>query len=128
MKRMEIVKILSILMAIATVIYVGAEVYGYSNSSQIRDVVYFADLYEGESSPPIYTPEQLGIVQVGLDYENNTKGVHIIVDKDREPFPLQTVQPIFQYNGTLYKISPLWTAYGVPPNLPQQPAGAAFAE
>jgi len=124
MKRMKIIGILAIVMAIATAIWVGAEAYAYSNHSR-GDVLYAADLYTSEIPPPIWnTTEQLGIVEV-IEYENTTS-VHINVDKEREPFPLQEVQPIFQYNGKFYKVSPLWMGYPVPPNLPQQPAGAAL--
>jgi len=120
MERMKIVKILAIVMIATTAIYVGIEAYAYSNSS-MGDVLYAADLYPSE---PVtwYPPEELGIVQV-IEYENTTS-VHINVDKEKEPFPLQEVQPIFRYNEKFYKVSPLWMGYPVPPNLPQQPFGA----
>jgi len=122
MKRMEIVKILAIVMTIATVMYVGGEVYAHSNSSR-GDVLYAAVLYESEIPPPVWnTTEQLGIVEV-IEYENTTS-VHINVDLEKAPFPLQEVQPIFQYKGKFYKVSPLWMGYPVPLNLPQQPFGA----
>lgn len=122
MERMKIVKILAIVMIAATAMYVGTEVYAYSNSSR-GDVLYAANLYESEVPPPAwYTPEQLGIVEV-IEYENTTS-VHINVDREKEPFPLQEVQPIFQYNEKFFKVSPLWMGYPVPPNLPQQPEGA----
>ncbi len=121
---MKIVKILALVMSITTAMYIGAEAYAYSNSAR-GDVLYAADLYDSENPPPpIYTHEQLGIVEV-IEYENTTS-VHINVDKEREPFPLQEVQPIFQYKGKFYKVSPLWMGYPVPPNLPQQPVGAVF--
>ena len=123
MRRIKIVKILAIVMVIATVIYIAAETYAYSNSSR-GNVSYAADLYESEIPPPIWnTTEQLGIVEV-IEYENATS-VHINVDKEREPFPLQEVQPIFQYEDKFYKVSPLWMGYPVPPNLLQQPIGFA---
>ena len=127
MRRIKIVKILAIVMVIATVIYVAAEAYAYSNSSR-GDVLYAADLYESEIPPPIWnTTEQLGIVEViDYGYGENATWVHINVDKEREPFPLQEVQPIFQYKGKFYKVSPLWMMPGLPRNLLQQPAGAVF--
>lgn len=124
MKKLSIVLLAAIVMTIATGIYVRAEAYAYSNSSR-GDVLYASNLYESENPPPHwYEPEELGIIEV-IEYENTTS-VHINVDKEREPFPLQEVQPIFQYKDKFYKVSPLWMGYPVPPNLPQQPAGAVF--
>lgn len=126
MKRMKMVKILAILMAMATVLYIGIEVYGYNNSHR-EYVLYAAELYEGEIPPPLwYTPEQLGAVEVADYRVENATNVWLVVPPGEEPFPLQEVQPIFKYKEKFYKVSPLWAGYPVPSNLPQQPIGAAL--
>jgi hypothetical protein len=102
MKRMKMVKILAILMAMATVLYIGIEVYGYNNSHR-EYVLYAAELYEGEIPPPLwYTPEQLGIFEV-IERENSTS-VRIAVDIEREQLILREVHPIFQYKDKFYKV------------------------
>jgi hypothetical protein len=125
MKRMEIVKILSILMAIATVIYVGTEVYAYNHNPLNGGIAYSATLYEGEIPPPHwYTPEQLGAVFVADYGDENATVVWLVVPPGNEPFPLREVKPIFKYKERFYQVSELCIGYPVPSNLPQQPVGA----
>ena len=114
MKR--IVKASLLLIAILTVIYAGLVMYANANSSYgwgHRDVVYGAVKYESETPPTDwYTPEQLGIVKM-VYYEENCTWFHAVVDREKEPFPLQEEQPIFKYKDKFYQISPLWTTPGL---------------
>ena len=125
MKRKKILKMLAVLMAIATVVYVGTEVYAYKNSKDRPQggIAYGVEPYEGERPSKVYTPEELGAVDFIFYYYTDIPS-HIIVPPGKEPFPLQEVQPVFEYKGKLYRVSALWAAYPVPPNLPQQPVGA----
>ena len=128
MKRMKMVEILAIVMIMATAIWVGAEAYGYSNhlNSSGHHVIINANLYISDVPPPVWnTTEELGIIKV-YEYEYDNVTIYLEV-KDREKADsLRELQPILQYNGTFYKVDPLETSYPVPPNLPQQPVGAAF--
>ncbi|MBS7632948.1 hypothetical protein KEJ15_04910 [Candidatus Bathyarchaeota archaeon] len=121
-KKMKIIKIFSVVMIIVTVAYVSYEAHAYSNNDSRGSTAYGVDLYTGESPPPVwYTPEDLGIIDY---YPDENCFSHVIVDKSKEPFPLQEVQPMFLYKDKFYQVSALWTAYPVPKNLPQQPVGA----
>ncbi|MGB9778949.1 MAG: hypothetical protein ACPLW8_06040 [Candidatus Bathyarchaeales archaeon] len=145
MERMKIVKILVVLMAIATVIYIGTEAYAYVNANTFDDPdcgwirpgaerggwAVSAELYRGETPPPKwYHPEELGAVAI-LDYGiENATVVWLIVPFDSDPLrdELRQQKPIFIHPGTgrFYQISELCIAFPVPPNLPQQPVGVAL--
>ena len=115
MKR--IVKASILLMAILTVIYAGLVAYANANPSGLsghRYILPAAFEYESETPPTEwYTPEQLGIVKIIEHGENNTCWLHVLVDREKEPFPLQEEQPIFKYKDKFYQISPLWTTPGL---------------
>jgi len=119
MKR--VVKAALILMTILTVIYVSAVVYANANANANsspyphRYVLYAAFEYEGDAPPAErYTPEQLGIYHV-IEYgENGSYWLHIAVDREKEPFPLQEKQPVFLYEDKLYQVSPRWITPGLP--------------
>lgn len=122
----NVVKATLILMGILTVIYAGAVAYVNANSSLddniegdlSRAVLYAAFEYESETPPSVwYTPEQLGITGV-IRYGENCSWLHIGVDREKEPFPLQREQPIFLYKDKFYKVSHLWvTPAGCDPNV-----------
>jgi len=119
MKR--VVKAALILMAILTVIYVSAVVYANVNSHPYphRYVLYAAFEYEGDTPPTEwYTPEQLGIYDA-IEYEENGSWLHIAVDREKEPFPLQEKQPVFLYKDKFYQVSPLWVTPGLPESIKQ---------
>ena len=65
-------KIVLLLMAISTVVYIGAVVYADSSVySAYNDIVYAAFEYESETPPTNwYTPEQLGIFNI-MEYGEN---------------------------------------------------------
>jgi len=102
-------------MATLTVVYAGLVVYANANSSLSghREVAHTAVKYESETPPAEwYTPEQLGIVEL-VYYEENCTWLHAVVDREKEPFPLQEEQSIFKYKDKFYQISPLWTTPGL---------------
>ena len=110
-----------ILMAILTVIYVSAVVYANTNANAYphRYVLYGAFEYESETPPTDwYTPEQLGIYDV-IEYGENGSWLHIAVDREKEPFPLQSENPIFLYQDKFYHVSPLWVTPGLPEGVKQ---------
>jgi hypothetical protein len=115
-----VMKAVPILMAILTVTYVGVGVYANTTASSNRYVLYAAFEYEGETPPTEwYTPEQLGIYGV-IEYgENSSYWLHIAVDREKEPFPLQEKQPIFLYKDKYYQVSPLWATPGLPESVKQ---------
>src|SRR4030043_745381 len=97
MKR--IVKVALLSMVVLTLIYVSAVVYLYaglhadSGYYSYRYVLYTANEYEGDMPPTEwYTMEQLGICAV-TEYANGS-WLHIGVDLENEPFPLQEETPI----------------------------------
>ena len=109
-----------ILMAILTVIYVSAVVCANTNANAYphRYVLYGAFEYESETPPTDwYTPEQLGIYDV-IEYGENG-WLHIAVDREKEPFPLQSENPIFLYKDKFYQVSPLWVTPGLPEGVKQ---------
>lgn len=114
-------KIVLLLMAMSTVVYIGAVVYADSSVySAYDEVLYAAFEYESETLPTNwYTPEQLGIFDIMEYGENGSHWLHIAVDPKHEPFPLQKEQPIFLYNGTFYQVSPLWVTPGLPESVKQ---------
>jgi hypothetical protein len=113
-------------MTVLTVGYAGFLVYLSASSvsahQQTSDsgylVVYSAEEYVSEEPPTtMYTREELGIVEV-IDYGvESPTWVHVVVDREKEPFPLQKNSPIFSYKDRLYQVAPLW----VSPGLPEQP-------
>jgi hypothetical protein len=103
------------------VIYVSAVVYADVNSPPYphRHVLYAAFEYEGDTPPTEwYTPEQLGICDA-IEYEENGSWLHIAVDREKEPFPLQEKQPVFLYKDKFYQVSPLWVTPGLPESIKQ---------
>ena len=133
-KMRKIVKTSLLLMAILTVVYACVVVYAYANANSSnanssngltdhpygwthRYVAYGAFEYESETPPTEwYTPEQLGIVEI-LDYEENCTWFQVVVDREKEPFPLLELQeeelPIFKYKDKFYRISHLWVTPGL---------------
>lgn len=119
------VKILLVLMSILTMIYIGAVVYANTNSSS-GDRVYAA--FEHETEPPFwYTPEELGIIKI-IEYGNESYWLHVVVDVEKEPFPLQVERPIFKYKDKFFQISDLWITPGLPESVKQWqvPAGVGI--
>ncbi len=118
MKR--VVKAALILMAILTVTYVGVVAYANTTANFHRYVLYAAFEYEGDTpSTEWYTQEQLGIYGV-IEYGGNgSYWLHIAVDREKEPFPLQEKQPIFLYKDKYYQVSPLWATPGLPESVKQ---------
>ena len=124
----KIVKVTLLLVAILTVIYVSAVVYAYANSNLIHDVVYTAYEYESETPPTDwYTPEQLGIYEV-IELGENADCLQIVVHQEKEPFPLQSENPIFLYKDKFYQISSHWVTPGLPEHVKQwqTPIGGAL--
>ncbi len=115
------VKAALLLMAILTVIYVSAVVWAQTN---YNDVVYAAVEYESEAPPTDwYEPEQLGIVKI---IEREGGWLHTVVDREKEPFPLQSENPIFLYKEKFYQISSLWATPGLADPQWQVPVGGAL--
>jgi len=116
-------------MMIFTAIYVFAVVYANTNSYPYPPYVgYAAVKYEGDTPPTEwYTSEQLGIVHV-IEYAENSSWLHIVVDREKEPFPLQENQPVFLHKDKFYQVSPLWMDLGLPESVKQWqiPIGAAL--
>lgn len=132
-----------------TVAYLCFVVYANVSEEARRLVCYGAFEYNGPFPPPIiyqeerlkiYKPEELGIVSFHK-YENETHyWLHIGVDKDKEPFPLQEPVfeyegieggPIFEYEGKLFYVSCLWITPGLHEELLQErlqlPVGIGIA-
>lgn len=116
------VKAALILMAILTAIYVCAIVYGNTNANDHADdyppFTYGTAAFEYESdTPPTawYTPEELGIVGI-IECGENRSVLQIIIDKEKEPFPLQSKDPltIFLYKDKLYAVSYRWVTFADP--------------
>ena len=110
-----------LLMAILTVIYASAVAYANVNSHPYphQYVAYAAFEYRGDTPPTEwYTPEQLGIYDVTV-YEENYSFLHIAVDREKEPFPLQEKQPVFLYKDKFYRVSQLWATPGLPESVKQ---------
>lgn len=121
-------KMLTLLMAVATLVYVLAEVYAHVNSNdEIGGIAYSAPLYRGETPPSVwYTPEELGAVEVvDFGYEDATI-VWLVVPEGAEPFNLMEVKPIFKFKERFYQVSEFWHGYPVPKNLPQYPVGVGL--
>lgn len=120
------VKAALLLVIILTVIYAIVVVYANTN---LRSPKPLYAAFEYESETPLaswYTLEQLGIVNV-IEYEENG-WIHIEVDREKEPFPLQSELPIFLYQDKFYQVSPLWVTPGLPKSvrLLQIPIGGAL--
>lgn len=124
------VKACVITMAILTAIYIGVIAYANSNSNgkSYRYLVYGAYRYESDTEPPVwYMPEELGIVQTNDFGKDNPVFVEIIVDIEKEPFPLQHEQPIFLYKDKFYMVSSGWVDPGLPEGFPWWPILVATA-
>ena len=119
----NLVKASLLLMAILTVVYAGLVVYAYANANSSnanssnglsghRYVVYAAFERESETPPTEwYTPEELGIVEIP-DYEEDYTWFQVVVELEKEPFPLQEEQPIFKYKDKFYQIAGMWVTPG----------------
>lgn len=117
----KIVKVALLSMAVLTVTYVSAVVYANTNANAYshRYVLYGAFEYESETPPTDwYTPEQLGIYDV-IELGENGSWLHIAVDREKEPFPLQSENPIFLYKDKFYQVLPLWVTPGLPKSIMQ---------
>ncbi|MDH5450831.1 MAG: hypothetical protein OEX77_08040 [Candidatus Bathyarchaeota archaeon] len=129
----KIVQMALLSMAVLTVTYVSAVVYANadvgSNYYPHRYVLYAAFKYEADTPPTEwYAPEQLGIYDV-IEYgQNGSSWLHIAVDKEREPFPLQSENPTFLYKDEFYTVSSFWVTPGLPENFKQWqiPIGVAL--
>ncbi len=101
-------------MAVLTATYAGALAYANVNSSDnvptYRYVVYAA--HECESPTDWYAPEELGIV--ALRYVGDTRTLQITVDREKEPFPLQSESPIFLYKEHFYMVGSRWVTFDGP--------------
>jgi hypothetical protein len=95
------VKAILVLMMILTGIHIGAIVYAnsticpddYDFSVTSPGVVYGASLYTSVTPPSIwYTRDQLGIVGVREHGPDEYLQLQIVVDREKEPFPLQREQ------------------------------------
>ncbi|MGB9135603.1 MAG: hypothetical protein WCC63_08520 [Candidatus Bathyarchaeia archaeon] len=127
MKR--VVTAVLVLMVILTVVYAGMVAYASATASSHRYVLYAAFEYEGDTPPTEwYMPDQLGIHGI-IEYgENGSSWLHIAIDREKEPFPLQERQPIFLYKDKYYQVSPLWVTPGLPESVKQWqiPIGGAL--
>ena len=124
-KLKRIVKAALILMAILTAIYVCAVVYANDADTNANDyandyppLTYGTAAFEYESdTPPTvwYTPEELGIVGI-IECGENRSVLQIIVDKEKEPFPLQSKEPLtrFLYKDKFYTVSYRWVTFTDP--------------
>jgi len=127
----KVLTVILILMVILTVIYVSAVVYANTNDANAyshRYVLYGAFEYESETPPTDwYTPEQLGIYGV-TELGENGSWLHIAVDREKEPFPLQSENPIFLYKDKFYEVLPVWVTPGLPESVKQWqiPIGGAL--
>jgi len=122
----KVVKVALLLMTILTAIYAIVVVYANTNPRSLKPL-YAAFEYESETPPASwYTLEQLGIVNVIENEENGW--LHIEVDREKEPFPLQSELPIFLYQDKFYQVSPLWVTPGLPKSVRQLqiPIGGAL--
>lgn len=133
MKR--VVKAALIVMTTLTAVYISAVVYANLNSSANSDayphryVLYAAFEYRGDTPPTEwYTPEQLGIYDVIEYEEDGTYWLHIAVNREKEPFPLQEKQPVFLYKDKFYVVSSHWVTPGLPESIKQWqiPIGAVL--
>jgi hypothetical protein len=105
-------------MAVLTVIYAGMVVYAYADeqkkySEETSSVgpTYPACECKSQEEPEVwYYPEELGIVEVN---EIGAEGgwCRIIIDREKEPFPLMAEQPIFLYEGKFYIVSGKWLTF-----------------
>jgi len=107
-------KIFLTLSLILTVVSIIISVYANTNSPDSHYVLYAAFECQPEPSDKVWTKEQLGIIDV-LEYGNETHfWLHITVDLQKEPFPLQEEEPIFKYKNKFFRVSPFWVTPGSP--------------
>ncbi|MGD8545920.1 MAG: hypothetical protein PVH12_07070, partial [Candidatus Bathyarchaeota archaeon] len=110
----KIVKVIFALMVILTATFVSVVMYTHASYNH---VMYAAIEYESAIPPTDwYTPGQLGIVNI---IEREGRWLHTVVDKEKEPFPLQRINPIFLYKEEFYQVSSLWAT----PSLPRHTIG-----
>ncbi len=113
-------KAILIIMTHLTGIYIGTVVYINSLTSPdisftSPGVVYGAHLYTSVTPPSIwYTRDQLGIVGIREFGPDEYLQLQIIVDQEKEPFPLQREQPIFLYKDRFFQVSSHWVTPGLP--------------
>jgi hypothetical protein len=108
---MRFLVLASIVLAIVTVAYIVALVYGNATNQYL--VSYGA--FEYKSAPSVwYMPEQLGIVSFTEHGQNGTIWLEVGVDPSKEPLPLQEYQPIFKYEEKFFQISDAWVTPGLP--------------
>jgi len=108
-------KICLVVLTILTAAFIGAVAYATTNSSyygSLRYVSYAAYEFKSDMLPAEwYIPEQLGIYEV-YEYQGGA-WLHIAVDRESEPFPLQEKQPIFMYKDKFYQVSADWATPAV---------------
>ena len=111
--RMKKIKILLISMLIITAVYLGAVVYANSSSSSGGGGIDAAFLYHGVPEK-WYTPEQLGIVDIG-GYSENATWIQVVYG-EQGPLVNPEVEepPIFKYKGKFWQISTLHVTPGLP--------------
>lgn len=126
MRKKMVPLVVFAVMSVLTIAYAVYVVYSMTNNTsgwhyfeyyepEDYDHVYYAVPYEGEPSK-WYSPEELAIGGY-WDNDGSDNGFWIIVDRDKEPFDLQTATPVFKLNGRFYQVSGLW----VTPSLPKSP-------
>lgn len=106
-------------MVVLTVIYSSVVVYANTNgNANSHDypyppyVVYAA--YEYKKPPSKwYTPEELGIAKI-IEVGEEGSAVEVVVDREKEPFPLQGSKAIFLYKGRFYIFSDRWVTFALP--------------
>lgn len=115
-------------LVVITLVYAGT--VAYVAYTIINDEPYYDLIYQPSRPPPNngypaflyngtptgwYTPEQLGIYALTSDEEGDPL-IFVLIDKDREPFPLMDKQPIFLYKDKFYRVSALWVTPGLREN------------
>jgi hypothetical protein len=99
---------------ISIVVCTNSSIFSLDISSTSHDVVYNAGLYTSLTPPSIwYTRDQLGIVGVMEYGPDDSLQLQIVVNLEKEPFPLQREQPIFLYKDRFFRVTP----FRVTPNL-----------
>ena len=131
-RAMKVLKSAAVLMVLLSLTYVSCAVYAASVSNvhlRYSEVLYAAVKYESDDPPLFYyLPEELGIIEIHNHGRSDPSWVHVSVDPQKEPFPLQKEEPIFLYEEKFYQISPLWTTAGLASNSNnwQVPIGGAL--
>jgi hypothetical protein len=125
--RVEILVLL--VMSILTAAYLALVVYANTDLANNDKLYPVYAAFEYKSQPSTWnTTEELGIIEV-IEYGNETSyWLHVVVDPDKEPFPLQEVQPIFKYKDKFFQVSALWATPSLPDSIKQYqtPIGVAI--